>query len=178
MATKQRRSCGLKPVELVRPHYAQKPLRRVEPSGLEAQLRGGERSLSSPTGIGGQPEGTLQERGRGADASTRAGSTGASFQLPSDRLVGCGGGRSQMPGPTVRIDVRIGRLCQCEVHTPALIRWRRPVDRRANKRMPEPHGLLDREQPIHGLSCDIDPELCGCTLDEHRVTDRLSSGDE
>ena len=97
----------------------------------------------------------------------------------SDRLVGSEGGCSQMPCPTVWIDIPIGRLGQCEVHTPALIRWRGSVDRGAHQRMPEPHGLLDREQPIRGVSRrDIDPEPLGCTPDEHRVTDRLGSGDE
>ena len=121
MAAKQCGSCGLEPVERVRLRHGQEPLRRVEPSCLKAQLRRGERALRSPTRVGCQPDGALQERGSGGDASARLGAAGGSFQLPRDRLVGCGGSRGQMPRPTVWINLPIGRLRQCEVHTPALI---------------------------------------------------------
>ena len=179
MAAKQCGSCGLEPVERARLRHGQKPLRRVELSCLKAQLRRGERALRSPTWVGCQSDGALQERGSGGDASARLRAAGGSFQLTRDRLVGCGGGRGQMPCPTVWINLPIGRLCQCEVHTPALIGWRGSVDRGANQRMTEPHGFLDREQPIRGVSRgDLDPEPFGCTPDEQRVADRLGGGDE
>ena len=45
--------------------------------------------------------------------------------------------------------------------------------------MTEPHGFLDREQPIRGVSRgNLDPEPFGCTPDEQWVTDRLGGGDE
>ena len=179
MAAKQCGSCGLEPVERVGLRHGQKPLRRVELSCLKAQLRRGERTLRSPTWVGCQSDGALQERGSGGDASARLRAAGGSFQLTRDRLVGCGGGRGQMPCPTVWINFPIGRLGQCEVHTPALIDWRGSVDRGANQRMTEPHGFLDREQPIRGVSRgNLDPEPFGCTPDEQRVADRLGGGDQ
>ena len=101
-------------------------------SCLKAQLRRGERTLRSPTWVGCQSDGALQERGSGGDASARLRAAGGSFQLTRDRLVGCGGGRGQMPCPTVWIDFPIGRLGQCEVHLPALIGSRRSMTREAD----------------------------------------------
>jgi hypothetical protein len=175
VAAEQSGSRGLKPVQRVRVHHGQKTMRLVEPSGLEAQLRGTERALRSPY-VGCQPEGALQERGRRGGPSAGARAVGASVQLPSDLLVGSQGRRSQMPGPTVWVGLPVGRLCQGEMHAPALIRGRRSIDRGANQRMPEPHRLLDLEQPIHAVNCrDIDPEPLGCTPDDHRAL-RVSSG--
>ena len=103
MAAQQGGTSSLKPVEGVGVHHGQKPLGRVEPPRLKAQLRRGERARRSPARIGGQPEGALQERGRSCHAPALP--AGASFQLLGDRLVGCEGSRSEMPGPTVRINL-------------------------------------------------------------------------
>ena len=47
----------------------------------KAQLRRGERALRSPIWVGCQPDGALQERGSGGDASARPAAAGGSFQL-------------------------------------------------------------------------------------------------
>src|SRR4029453_627545 len=71
VAAKQCGSCGLDPVELVRLRHGQELLRRLELSCLKAQFRRGERALRSPTWVGCQSYGALQERGGSSDASPR-----------------------------------------------------------------------------------------------------------
>jgi hypothetical protein len=158
VAAKQRRPCGLEPAERVRTRPRQEPLRHVELACLKAQLRCGERTLRSLTFVGCQSDRSLQKRGRGGHASPRLRAAGASFELSRNLFVRGRGGRGQMPGPAVRVDVRVCRLGQCKVHAPALIDRRRSVHRGANERMTERHRLLDREQPVDDVSrTSVDP---------------------
>ncbi len=136
-------------------------------------------SLRSLTFVGCQSDRSLQKRGRGGHASPRLRAASASFELSRNLFVRGRGGRGQMPGPAVRVDVPVCRLGQCEVHAPALIDRRGSVHRGANERMTERHRLLDREQPVRDVSrTSLDPEPLGCTPDEQRIADRLGGGDE
>ena len=81
-----------------------------------------------------------------------------------------------MPGATIGIRLRIGRLSQRAMHFLAVAKVSRPVGGRAHERMPEPHpdpeldqrGLLSR--PARATS---DPELLGRAPQQAHVADRL-----
>ena len=81
-----------------------------------------------------------------------------------------------MPGATIGIGIRIGRLGQRSMHVLAVAEVRRPVGRRADERMAEPHpdaeldqrGLLGRPARVAS-----DPEPLGRAPQQAHVADRL-----
>ena len=98
-----------------------------------------------------------------------------------DLLVGSRRRCGEMPGAAVGVDLRIGRLRQRQVHRPALLRRRRPVDRRAHQRMAERHPLADRQQPLGlggGRRRGVDAEPLGRAPHQQRVADRLGRRDQ
>ena len=80
-----------------------------------------------------------------------------------------------MPRAAVRVDLRIGRLRQGEVHRLALLRRGRSVDRRAHERVTEHHPLADRPAALSrlGRRREPDAEPLGRAPHQQRVVDRL-----
>jgi hypothetical protein len=118
-------------------------------------LRRGEGTSRADRLIRGEPDGPLLERGGGRQASACLGAVGGAFEFRRDQLVRAGGRRGKVPGPTIRIDLRVGRLGQRAVHPPPLPRRCRPVQRRADQRMAKPHPAVDVDQPgrLRRLEC-------------------------
>jgi hypothetical protein len=86
-----------------------------------------------------------------------------------------------MPRPAIRVGVGVGRLGQRLVDTPALLRNRRAVHRRAHQRMAEAHlrpevdkARLSRRR----LGTGVDAQVRGRSLHQQRVADRVCRGDE
>ena len=90
-------------------------------------------------------DGALQEGSCGGNATACLRATGGLLQLERDVFVRAGRCRSEMPRSTVGIHLPIGRLCQRQMHRPALFHRCGSVHRRANERMTEPHRFPDRE---------------------------------
>ena len=81
-----------------------------------------------------------------------------------------------MPRAAVRIDVRIGRLRQCEMGGPAFLHHRRPVDGGACQRVAERHALSDCQQPVRlHVTGDrrLDADCFGRAPEQQRITERL-----
>ena len=119
----------------------------AERAGLHARLRRRQRALGVPRRIGGQQHRPFQERrGRGQPAPGLR-SPGRSLQLRGDLLIRPGRGLGPVPGPAVRIGLRIGHLGQRRVHLLSVGERRRPVGHRTCQRMPEPHPAAELDQP-------------------------------
>ncbi|MGA2011281.1 MAG: hypothetical protein ABSH51_12250 [Solirubrobacteraceae bacterium] len=100
---------------------------RVECSGLQAGVRGGERPIRPPAGLARQHDRPLQKRcGRGkAPAPLR--SAGRPLEVGSDPLIGPGGGARQVPRTPVRVCLAVGCQRQSLMSRPAFIGRRRPI---------------------------------------------------
>ncbi len=68
-----------------------------------------------------QRDGSLQERGRGGEATARLGSASRLLERNGDRLVRSGRGCRQMPRSTVRVGVPVGRLRQGQVNRATIL---------------------------------------------------------
>ena len=69
------------------------------------------------------------------------------LELDGDLLVRPSRGLGPVPGPAIRIGLRIGHLRQRRVHLPPLGQRRRPVRRGTQQRMPEAHPAAELGQP-------------------------------
>ena len=81
-----------------------------------------------------------------------------------------------MPGATVGIEHRIGRVGERAVHVAPVARVRRAVDRRAHQRMRETHPGAELDQPAASAgrpASDADPEAFGGAPQQARVAERL-----
>ncbi len=120
--------------------------RRTERARLDLGLRRVQRPPRPPHRVRRQHRRPLKERRRRGHSPARLGPAGRPLQLPSDLFVGVQRGLGPVPGPAVRIGLRIGDLRQSAVRVQPLLSRRRPVDRRADQRMPEPHPGTELSQ--------------------------------
>ena len=84
----------------------------AERAGLHAGHRRGQDALGVPGRIGGQRHRTLQERGGRGQPAAGLRPPGRPLQLRSDLLIRPGRGLGPVPGPPVRIGLRVGHLRQ------------------------------------------------------------------
>ena len=127
-------------------------------------------------GSGDSVAAALQERGGGGEPAAGLRAARGALQLRGDPFVRSRRRLGQVPRATVRVDLRIGRLRQREVHRLALLRRGRPVDRRAHERVTEPSPA--RRSPAAPRSRrrpppEPDAELLGRAPHQQRVADRL-----
>ncbi len=116
---------------------------RVERTGLEARLCGGQCAIRAPRGVLCETDGALQECRRGGDPAARLRPTRGTLQLEGDGLIGTRRRCGEMPRTAIRIDLSISRLCQRRVDRAAILLRRRPIHRRAHQRMSKHHPLTD-----------------------------------
>ena len=134
----------------------------AERAGLQAGLRRGQDAFGVSRRVGGQCHRSFEERrGRGHSAAGLR-PAGRAFELGGDVLVRPGRGLGPVPGPAIRIGLRVSRLGQRRVQLLPVGQRRRPVGRRARQRMPEPHPAAELDQPrLHrrrpGLDRDAQP---------------------
>ncbi len=120
---------------------------RGERARVHLGLRRGQRPPRAPGRIRGQHGRALQERrGRGQPAA-RLRPPGRALKLGRHVLAGLRCRLGPVPGPAVRIGLRIGDLRQSRVSSLPVPERRRPVGRRAHQRMPEPHLPAELHQP-------------------------------
>ena len=111
----------------------------VDRPGQQVRLRCRQPSLGPPLAVRGQQRRAFEERGRGGVPATVSDAFRRRLLLGRDPFVRTGGGRGQVPGPGIGIQVRIARGREGTVRPPPLARGRRVVDRRPDERMGEPH---------------------------------------
>ena len=124
----------------------QNPLCRVKLSCPKAQLGRGERALRSPTRVGRQSDGALQERSSGCDASARLRAAGRSLQLQRDLFIGPGGGPGEVPGAPIRVLLRVGCFGQSAMHPTTILGRSRPVGGGADEWVREFDAATDLEK--------------------------------
>ena len=100
--------------------------RRVRCPGVELRLRGSHGPPPPPRRIGGQLGRARQERRSRRRAPTGLRPVGRALQLVGHRLVGPGRRLRPMPGATIGIGIRIGRLGQRSMHFLAVAKVQRP----------------------------------------------------
>ena len=117
----------------------QEPERRIERSRLEARLGRGQGPLRPPRRVHGQRDRALQERGRGR-GPPRAWARPAERSSSAATSSSARGGQGPVPGPAVRVGLRLGGLGQGAMQLLVFLERCRPVGRRPNQGMPEPHA--------------------------------------
>ena len=128
-------------------HRNQQPQCRIQRARGVLGARGREQPLRPANGFGCQQRRTFEKGSRRGQAAARLRPAGRALKLPGHVLVGPGRGLRPVPGPAVRIVPRVGDLGQRPVHVLPLEKRRRPVDRRAHKRMTECHPGAELDQP-------------------------------
>jgi hypothetical protein len=124
--------------------------RRVQGSGLDLGLRGGQRAPRALHPIGRQRHRPLEERRRRGQPSARLRTASRSLELGGDVLIRPVRGLGPVPGPTVRIGRRVGGLGQGTVRALAVRQRGRPVGGRADQRVPEHDPGAELHQPRIG----------------------------
>jgi hypothetical protein len=149
---------------------------RVRCRGIELRLRGIHRPLSPPRRIGAQLGRACQERRSRRRTATGLRPVGRALQLVRHRLVGPGRRLRPVPGATIGIGIRIGRLGQRSMHLLAVARVSGPVGGRPHEWMAEPHPDPELDQPgVLGRHTRVasDPEALGRAPQQAHVADRF-----
>ncbi len=123
--------------------------------------------------------GPLQKGSSGGQTAPRLNALGGPLQLCRDILVGPGRPLGEVPRVPVGVDLGVGGIGQRSVHETALIRRRRPIDRRAHERMAKPYSAIDFDQAsgLRGLERrGGDREVLGRAPQEPRISERLCRG--
>ena len=107
---------------------------------VELRLGRGERALDAHGRVWRQLGRPLQERGGRGQPAAPLRAVGRARHLRGHRLVRRRRRMRAMPGATVGIEDRVGRVGERPVHVAAVARVRRAVDRRADERMREAHA--------------------------------------
>ena len=148
----------------------------AERAGLQAGLRRGQDASGVPRRIGGQRHRSFKERrGRGQPAAGLR-PAGRTLELRGNLLVRPGSGLGPVPGPAVRIGLRVGRLGQRRVHLLPVRERGRAVGRRARQRMPEPDPGAELDQArLHRRRprLDADAQPPGRPPDQRPVPGRI-----
>ena len=135
--------------------------------------------LSSPFQFAGQCDRALEERSRSSLAAASLGAAGGQLELVCHRLVGPGGRGSQMPCPTIRIEMRVGDLRERQVGRPSLRGVGEPVDGRAGQWVQERDALVHHQQSVGCVDRRRrDLELRAGVSQEQRIADGLRRGEE
>ena len=138
--------------------------RRVRCPSVELPLRGCHRPLPPPRRIGGQLSRACQERRSRCRTPTGLRPVGRALQLVRHRLVRPGRRLRPMPGATIGIGIRIGRVGQRPMHFLAVAKVCGSVGGRAHEWMAEPHPDPELDQPgLLGRPARVpsDPEALG-----------------
>ena len=148
----------------------------AELAGLQAGLRRGQHAFGAEPRVGRQVRRAFQERRSGGQSAARLCPARAAIKLRGDILVGFRRGLGQVPGPSVRVSVRVGDPGQRGMCAPPRPLRGRVIGRRADQRMPEPHPRLPRHQPL-GL-CGLarlrtGPQLPGRLRHQRRIPGRV-----
>ena len=129
----------------------------AERTGLHAGHRRSEDAFGMPRRIGGQQHRPVQERRGRGQAAPGLRPARRLLKLDGDLLVRPGRGLGPVPGPAIRIDLRIGHLRQRSMDLLAVRERRRPVCRRAQQRMPEPDPAGELGQAcLYSKRCILD----------------------
>ena len=176
VAAKQRRARTLELLEGVGLGGGHERLRCVEVAGLKAHLRCGERALRSPTRVGRQRDGALQECGRRCNPAAGARPVGGMLELPGDLLPGAGGTAGAVPGSPVGVSLGVGGLGEGTMDPMSVGGIRRDVGGRARQRMRKLDPAAELEQS--GVECragrrHLESEAPGGTVEQHRIAERV-----
>ena len=126
--------------------------------------------------LGCQRGGSLQEPSRCREPASCLGPCRRTFELGGNVLIGHGCRPSAVPGSAIRVDLRIGCVCQRPVNLAPLVRTGGAVHRRAHKWMTERHGIVQREQtfPLHRVRGRLwDAQLHDGAPQQSGVTERF-----
>ena len=139
-------------------------------------LAAANRRCARRDGFGRQHRRALEERGRCRQAPAALRAPGRALELLGNVLVRPRGSVGPMPGTAVGIDIRIGDLREDAVRLLSLPKRRRPVGRRAHKRMTKPHPRVELDQS--GLdggrrSLGTDRQPLGSSPQQHGVADGI-----
>jgi hypothetical protein len=126
--------------------HGQQAERRVKCASLVTGLRCRQRSLCAARRVERQPGGPLQERSRRRGTTAALGPTCGLLKFGGYFLIRARRGLGTVPGPAIRIDSVVGGLGQRAMQLLPRLQ-RRPVGRRAQQRMPEPHPGAELCQP-------------------------------
>jgi hypothetical protein len=180
LGAQQLAACAPELVRRGRVRRAQEPESLVERAGLQAGLRGGERTLRLPGGLPRQRDRTLQERRRRGETAAGLRPARRALELQGDALVRLRRGGGQMPRPAVRVGLPVGGLGQRLVGRPKLGRARGAIDGRADQRVTKGHPLRERQEPV-GLDVHRrhgDAEPVGGPEQQEGIAGRVGGGDE
>ena len=92
--------------------HGEQVLRRAERARLKFSVRGGQRPPGPPGRVRGQDHPPFEERGRRGQPAPCPRPAGRALQLPGNVFVRLRGGLRPVPGAAIRIQLRIGDLCQ------------------------------------------------------------------
>ena len=125
---------------------AEKSESLVQRARLVAGLRRGKRPLGAAPGLRGQLGGAPQKGSGGGQTAPRLSPARRPLELGGNILLGPGRGLSKVPGASVGVDLRVGRLRQRAVGPSSILGRCRPVDRRTHQRMAKAHPAVDLDQ--------------------------------
>ena len=155
--------------------------RLVERSGLKACPCGGQRPLGTSRWVPGQLNGSSQERRRCGHSASGLRAAGGPLELERDSFVGTGGGRGEMPGPAVGIEVRVRDLCECAVDESPVDERRVLVDDGSDHRVSEPQvpALIEQSGHRRGrVRVGRDAQAIGGRSDQDGIADLIRGDHE
>lgn len=126
----------------------QQPVRCVGRRGRELRLGGGQRPGSSARRVRCQFGRPLQERGRGGDTSSGGRAVGGFLEFVGDIVIGAERGVGAVPGPAIRVGVRIGLVGERAVGRAAIVDVGGEVGGRAHQRMAEADPGADLDESL------------------------------
>ena len=145
-------------------------------SPLQVGLCRGQRAFGAAPRVGRQVRRAFQERRSGGQSAAGLCPARGAIKLRGDILVGFRRGLGQVPGPPVRVSVRVGGPGQRGMCAPPRPLRGRVIGRRPDQRMPEPHPRLPRHQPLGrcGLArLRTGPQLPGRLRHQRRIPGRV-----
>jgi hypothetical protein len=152
---------------------------RVECAGLVLGLGSGERSARPSRRLRRERDRAVQKRRRCRQPPARLCAARRAFELGGDVFIEPRRRLREVPGTSVRIDLRVGGVGQRTMRGVPVLRRGRAIDGRADQRVTKGHPRADREQAVGvGRRLNLDPEPPGRPPHEHRVAHRLGRRDQ
>ena len=150
-------------------------------SCIELGVSGCECALRTPAGFGGEKRRAFEEGGRSRVPSAPLCPRRRTFETVGDITVRYENRVGRVPGASIRIGRRLGRIGERLVDTPTLVEGRVVIDRGAHVRVTKRDACAELEEPERlrlAGSTDLDAEL-GCGPPQQRwITFGLGCRDE
>ena len=143
---------------------------------------GGFQRAVGPAGrVGRERRRSLEERSGRRESASRAGALGGLLQLEGDVLVGLRDRVRAMPGAAIRVELGVGGCRQRPMRGVPLVRRRRAVDRRAQKRVAKRDLRSELQQAVGFRRRQLvhrDADLLRGAKEQRRLTRRIGCGHE